>query len=97
VNDQEREKVYRATIRVLARELLSGELIQGDSKWARPIADKVMEEVLNPKEQSPRKFVEVIDELLQLVAALDPGWNSITTPDIVVEAAALVAGLKGVE
>ncbi len=39
------EKVYRAVIRVLVDELLSGELIKGDSKWARPIADKVMAEI----------------------------------------------------
>lgn len=36
----------------------------------------------------------IIDGLLKVVADLDPGWNSITTPDIVVEAAAMMSGVK---
>lgn len=39
------------------------------------------------------KYIDLIDELLKLIAELDPGWNSITTPDIIVEAAALVSGV----
>jgi hypothetical protein len=37
-----------------------------------------------------KRLVRVIDDLVKLVATLDPGWNSITTPDIVVEACVIV-------
>lgn len=39
-------------------------------------------------------YKDLIDRLLELISYLDPGWNSITTPDVVVEAAALVAEIK---
>lgn len=55
-------------------------------KSTKPSYEALSEELKNTK--------RVMGELLELVAYLDPGWNSLTTPSIVVEAVALVSGIK---